>query len=135
MDSGERPEDESDTPGESKRPRALSKIARPRAHALARHEPQIGAAVTTPDHQRYPLDELERFLLLRLDGTVGREEVTEELLSMAKDGELEVEGVAVESDEDAMKRALEEACKEAFENLAGAGLLVDAGSSRHLDLG
>jgi methyltransferase-like protein/cyclopropane fatty-acyl-phospholipid synthase-like methyltransferase len=62
----------------------------PRAGALARLQAARGSRVTNVRHESLALNDVERQLLILLDGTLGREQVIERLLAAVESGQLQL---------------------------------------------
>jgi methyltransferase-like protein len=108
-------------------PRYTSSISeRPIASPLARYQAESANRVTNLRHEPTTLPELERRLLLNLDGTRGRPELLDILLRLVHRGDLTVEehGQKVEAPVRA-RELLSNVLEKGLTQLAGMGLLVE----------
>src|SRR4029078_9151309 len=67
---------------------SVSKV--PRAGVLARLQATRGNRVTNLRHESLTLNDVERQILMLLDGTLGREQVIERLLAAVESGQLQL---------------------------------------------
>jgi methyltransferase-like protein/2-polyprenyl-3-methyl-5-hydroxy-6-metoxy-1,4-benzoquinol methylase len=108
-------------------PRFTSNVSeRPIASPLSRYQAESGNRVTNLRHEPVTLPELERRLLLNLDGTRGRPELLEMLLGLVHRGELQVEqqGQRVEP-KARVQELLANAVDRGLTQLVGLALLVE----------
>jgi methyltransferase-like protein len=108
-------------------PRYTSSVSeRPVASRLSRYQAESANRVTSLRHEPVTLPELERRLLLNLDGTRGRPELLELLLGLVNRGELhvEVQGQRVEAAA-RVGELLRNALEKGLAQLAGLALLVE----------
>lgn len=98
---------------------------RPVASALARHTARRAVNVTNLRHFTTELNDFERLVLVRLDGTRTVEEVLQSLLADVSEGRmsLETHGSSLNCTEDA-QALLAQALNAALSSLAGRALLV-----------
>ncbi|HWB13094.1 MAG TPA: methyltransferase regulatory domain-containing protein [Pirellulales bacterium] len=85
---------------------------RPRATPVARLQAEISCVVTSPRHQSIELSELERQLLLRLDGRHSQAELTQSISALIESGEFAVtpgEGEEVAADAPDVASAIDQA--------------------------
>ena len=107
----------------------------PLASPLARAQAQTSLQVTTLRHEVVRLDPLHAHLLPLLDGTRTAQALVEDLVPAAVSGPLSVrEGGEAIRDPGRLRPLLREALRRSLEQLAGAGLLLEA-SPRAADAG
>jgi methyltransferase-like protein len=108
-------------------PRYASSVSEcPIASPLSRYQAELANHVTNLRHEPVTLPDLERQLLLNLDGTRGRPELLEMLLGLVHRGNLEVEeqGQRVEATAQ-VRELLRKALDRGLTQLVGSALLVE----------
>jgi methyltransferase-like protein/2-polyprenyl-3-methyl-5-hydroxy-6-metoxy-1,4-benzoquinol methylase len=108
-------------------PRYTSTVSeRPIASPLSRYQAESANRVTNLRHEPVTLPELERRLLLNLDGTRGRPELLEMLLGLVHRGDLQVEAQGQRVEAPArVEEHLGHALEKGLTQLAGLALLVE----------
>lgn len=99
---------------------ALAAGERPVASPLARLQAASAADVTSLRHETVRLGDLDRFLLRRLDGSAARADLLADLMALAAEGSLTVDGVATAD----LPADLEERLDAALARLATALLVA-----------
>ena len=98
----------------------------PRSTAYARHQAEATSHVTSRRHTTVELSDLQRLVLHQLDGSRTREQITDALIDMAKNGQVAAhyEGKPV-TDSAVLRKSLEKPIDIALKQLAKYLLLVE----------
>lgn len=103
-------------------------LERPVASAVARMEARTGTALSNLRHETVTVDEFNRQLVLRLDGTRDRAALADEMAKLVETNELAIRQEGVEVRDPATVRALMlQAVDENLASLARAGLFPGSG--------
>ncbi|HEV3342029.1 MAG TPA: hypothetical protein VG125_16800 [Pirellulales bacterium] len=96
---------------------------RPCASPLARLQATEGPSVTTLRHRRLVLSELDRQVLLRLDGRQNHGELVQAVAALVKSGQIDLEG-SLADEPDPSAEVISRVLTKSLRRLARGGLLA-----------